>query len=401
MIPLDEALGLLDRSLSGGVSLPSETLPLRQAAGRILAADQHSRLDLPPFDKSAVDGYAVPIGDQREQYRLVGTVAAGEAGLEELQPGTTAKVMTGAPVPPGAGAMVMLEYVEDRDGMVKIPPWKDGANICKRGEDVRTGDVVLRAGDRLGSVEIANLIGSGLTEIPVVRRPRMAILSTGDEIVATPDLIEHGKIMNSNGPLLSGLAADYGLEVVIEQAVPDDPEATRLAIAQALEQADLVVLSGGVSVGEFDYVLDALPRAGLTVHFSRVAVKPGKPTVCASGGGKSAFGLPGNPVAVYLMFHLFVLRAIDWMTSGEPLDRHVALPLAEAFTRRKTDRLQYVPAAVAREGTLRRVGFHGSAHLTALHEADGFFRVPLGVANLDAGGCVDFLPTRPMGRRSR
>ena len=402
-ISLEEALGIVDSTLTE-VKPVGERAPVRSALGRVIVADQRSRLDLPPFDKAAMDGYAVLAGDVRDVYRILETVPAGYVGTQPLTPGTAVKVMTGAAIPDGTGKIVMIEHAEERADRVRVLKREGAPNICWKGEDVRVGDVVLSAGTVLGPLEIANLIACGITEIEVAKRPRVAILSTGDEIVDSADALLPGKIMNSNGPMLAALAAQHGMEVVSEESVPDEREATESAIAAAVRDSDITILSGGVSVGEYDFVLGAIEAAGLTVRFSRIAVQPGKPTVYATGsfGAKSlpkhsthcgaVFGLPGNPVSVFLMFHLFVLRVADRMAGKRPERREVVLPLASQFRRKKADRVSFVPARMTEKGAVESVSFHGSAHLAALMSADGFMRVPAGVTELAEGDEVVFLP---------
>jgi molybdopterin molybdotransferase len=391
MIPLEEAFALLDETLKE-FRLPTEALPVQEALGKVVHADQKSRLDLPPFDKSAMDGYALLPGDERDDYRLLEKVPAGKLPQQKLVEGTTIKVMTGAAVPEGAGLVVMQEYTEEQGDRVKVLKHGGATNICQKAEDVKTGDVILQAGARLGALEIANLVSCGITEVEVSRQPRLSIISTGDEIEDDPEQIGPGKIMNSNGPMLAALADRFGLPVLGRRILRDDESSTRQGIRAALEEADIVVLSGGVSVGEFDFVLDALGDAGLQVRFSRVAVKPGKPTVFSWSGEKCAFGLPGNPVSVYVMFHMFVLRAAARMTGARPPVREIRLRLAGDFSRRKTERTQFVPARLTAEGTVAAVEFHGSAHLAAVLQADGLFRVPVGAASLNTGDLVAFSP---------
>ena len=390
MIPLEDALRIVDETLAG-VRLPGETVPLRDAPGRVLRTDAVSRVDLPPFDKSAMDGYAILDGDQREEYRLLGTVAAGEVCSFTLTPGTAVKVMTGAPVPEGAGRVVMIEYTEEQEHVVKVNRHDGEANICRQAEDVRTGDVIMTAGTTLGMLEVGNLVSCGIGDVEVVRRVRVAIISTGDEIVDDPALLDSGKIMNVNGPVLAGLARAHGFEVVGEQSLADERATTVSAIRSALKRADVVIASGGVSVGEFDYVLDSLSRAGLTLHFSRVAVKPGKPTVYATSGERVFFGLPGNPVSSFLMFHLFVLRAAARMTAAAVPMPKLTLRMAADFRRRKTDRAWFVPCRLTSDTRLAPVEYHGSAHLMAVMQADGFGIVPVGVGELAAGDEVTFV----------
>ncbi|NQT20159.1 MAG: molybdopterin molybdotransferase MoeA [Planctomycetes bacterium] len=394
VIPLDDAFRIVDETLAG-IMPAAETVSVREAIGRTLLADQVSRLDLPPFNKSAMDGYAIIEGDERDEYRLLETVPAGSVGQAKLVSGAAVKVMTGAAVPEGAGTVIMVEYTEEADGIVKVSKHGGKPNICLKAEDVRRGQTILSAGTTLDALDIANLIGCGVGEVEVAPRIRVAVISTGDEIVDSPTDLAPGKIMNSNGPMLAGLARRFGLEVVSEKVLPDDRAATVAGLRSALDRSDIVVFSGGVSVGDFDFVLDAISDVGLTVHFARVKVKPGKPltyATTASWPPKIVFGLPGNPVSVFLSFHTFVLRAVALLSGARPMIREFTLRLAADFKRGKPGRAQYVPCRLGRDGTIEQIEFHGSAHLTALSQADGFFFIPFGVGALSAGNEVAFLP---------
>ena len=390
MIPLDEALRIVDEALAD-VRPRAETVPVREALGRVLLADEVSRLDLPPFDKSAMDGYAVVAGDERERYRLLETVAAGQMPTARLAPGCAAKVMTGSAVPEGTGRVVIVEHTQEEGGAVLVHRHSSASNICRQGEDVRCGDTVLRGGVVLRALDVANLIACGVQEVEVARPPSVAVIATGDEIVDSPDLLRPGRIMNANGPLIAGLAREFGLPVAGEASVPDDREATAGALTEALAHADMVVISGGVSVGQFDFVAAALRDIGLQVHFTRVSVKPGKPMTFASGPAGLVFGLPGNPVAVYLTLHLYVLRAAARMMGLTPPAQHGRVRMGAAYRRRKADRAGYAPCRM-RDGVAEPIDYHGSAHLTALTEMDGFFVVPIGARAVEPGDEVSFLP---------
>ena len=390
-VALADALALVDQNVPPR-SLNRRRVAVRDALGGVLADDAASVLELPPFDKSAMDGYALLEGDVRPSYEVLETVMAGNTPAATLRPGTAVKVMTGAPVPAGAGRVIPIEHVCCRGGTIEITRPGDVRNICPRGEDVQPGDRILAAGSRLGVLEIANLIGCGVTEVAVFDPLRLAVLSTGDEIVDSPRQLGPGKIMNVNGPMLAMLGRRFSMDVVLEASIPDDRDATVEAIAAAAGRADLVVLSGGVSVGDRDFVGEALPAAGLTTHFSSVSVKPGRPMTFATRPGTAVFGLPGNPVSVYLMFHLFVLRAAARRCGSPWPPREMVLTLGREFRRRKTDRVEYVPVRLDEAGAAVPVAFHGSAHLTALIEADGFAIVPLGVSQIAAGQSVRCQP---------
>ena len=390
MIPLEEALDLLQSALQG-LSLGTEVLHPAQALGRVLARDQFSLLDLPPFDKSAMDGYALLEGEEAMDLRLSGTVRAGQGETPELRAGEAVKVMTGAPVPPGTGRVVMREWTEEEDGRVRILRPGGPSNICRKGEDVKKGDLVLPAGTRITPAAAANLVSCGIVEVEVHRPPRVEVLATGDEVVDSPGEIRPGRIMNSNGPMLAALARRWGMEVTGEGILRDDPEETERGIARALERADFVVLSGGVSEGDFDYVPAALEKLGVKILFDRVAIKPGKPMTLGRGEGPGLlFGLPGNPVSSFLMFHLFVQEAAARLTGERNWFRELRLPLARPFRRKKRERLEFVPARIREGGEVEPLEYHGSAHLAALREAEGFLLVPRGTAALEAGEIVTF-----------
>lgn len=390
MILRDEAFAIVDETL-GVMRLPHEQVKTRAALMRRITRDQHSRLDIPAFDRSAMDGFAIPAGDACERYRVLETVPAGTTPTKPLLPGTATKIMTGAAVPEGAARVVMVELAEESGTEVTFQRIPDTTNICSTGEDMARGDLVLAAGTLLGPLEIASLVSAGITEIPVGRTPRVAILSTGDELVDDPGLLTPGKIMNSNGPLLRSLCQRSGLDVVRCEKVADTLEATVEALTASLAEADILILSGGVSVGEFDFVPQALKRVGLTIHFDRLAMQPGKPTTFASAQEKTVFGLPGNPVAVYLMFHLFVLRAVALLAGARHEVCYRTAALGFDYSRKNAGRLAYVPCQLGRDGTIQRINYHGSAHLLALHRADGFFLIPQGASKLSQGERVEFL----------
>lgn len=365
--------------------MSSERVPVREAAGRILRVSEHSKVDLPPFDKAAVDGYAVLAGDHREEYRLLGTIAAGELPRSELAPGTTVKVMTGAPVPPGTAKVIMVEQARERGGLVRFVKPGAAGNICRRAEDVARGQEILPAGSRLRALEIANLISCGVTDVKVSRRLNLSIISTGDELVDSPGLLAPGKIMNTNGPLLRGLAEKFALRVMREETVADHKSDLVAALERSLTEADIVVMSGAVSAGDYDFGPAAITASGLDTHFSRVAVKPGMPTTFATGARAILFGLPGNPVAVYLTFHLFVLRAAARLSGARYEPKSFRLRLVRSFSRRSTSRQDYYPCRISSEGLAEPTSYHGSADLAAVMRADGFLVLPPGPKSLETG----------------
>jgi molybdopterin molybdotransferase len=286
----------------------------------------------------------------------------------------------------------MVEHAQERGGRVRIDKYPLESNLRRRAEDLRAGQVILRQGQALGSLEIASLIACGVTDVEAYVPPGIFVISTGDEIVDRPEELTPGKIMNSNGPLLRGLAEEHHLHVKGQVAVGDDPAKIEEALREAIRVADVVLLSGGVSVGDCDYVPEAMRRLGFTIHFNRVAVKPGKPTTFATGEGKIVFGLPGNPVAVYVMFNVMVLRAVARLSRRPSLQAEIEVSMARTYERRSTARLAFVPARITAEGSVETVDYHGSGHLTALVRADGFIVVPQGIARIEGGEKARYLP---------
>jgi molybdopterin molybdotransferase len=383
VISLEKALAIVDETLRGR-RVATETVSVRDAAGRTLAADQVSAVDVPPFDKAAMDGYAVPPGNSRDGYRLEGVFPAGTEETVDLTlaPGTTAKVMTGAPVPPGTERVVKLEEAIEKDGYVRFENPSPAINICRKAEDIAVGDTIVKAGTRIGALEIANLVGGGVTDVEVARRVRVAVISTGDEIVDSPSLLTPGKILNMNGPLLHELSREAGLDVVREVTVTDDRDSLVAELRRSVNAADVVVLTGGVSVGDFDLVPESILEMGFDIHFSRVAIKPGKPLTFATGGDGVLFGLPGNPVAAFLTFHLFILRAAALLSGTRYELKTFKARLAEDLAVRAGTRTAFIPARISRDGLVERVTYHGTAHLAALMSADGFMVLPGGVSSL-------------------
>jgi molybdopterin molybdotransferase len=385
MISFAEALAIIDRELESR-RVAVEDCPAAEALGRVLAQDAVSALDLPPFDKAAMDGYAVMAGDERASYELIECVPAGRAPTRALAPGQATRVMTGAPVPEGTGRVVMWEKTDNGTSTVAVHDHGGSPNVCRRGEDIRKGAVLLSAGTRIGAVEFANLAGCGITRVRTHRPVTIAVLATGDEIQAGPEALAAGSIVDTNGPLLEALAREHGLSTVLRAIVPDDLAAHEAAIEKARALSDVVVLTGGVSQGDRDFVGAALQGTGFTIHYDRVSIVPGKPlTFATHPDGAIACGLPGNPVSVLNCFHLVVLRIAARLTGRAPADRILRLRLGEVVRRRNAARTAFIPCRIHEDGSAVPVPYHGSGHLIALSRADGMLEIPLGVEEIAAG----------------
>jgi molybdopterin molybdotransferase len=382
-----------------------EAVPLAAASGRVIARDVVAPIDLPPFDNSAVDGYAVRHGDLHAggETRLTVTerVTAGRAAAHALTAGNAVRIFTGAPMPPGADTVFMQEDVRTDGADVTVPPGlKRGANRRLAGEDVRAGSVVLPAGRRLAAQDVALAAAVGLTRLDVRRRVRVAVLSTGDEIVEPGAPRPGAALFDANRYLLAGLIERLGAAATDLGIVPDDPEALARALAAAAGTHDLVLTSGGVSTGEADHVRHAVESVGRLV-FWRVAIKPGRPVAMgvirgASASTSAAFvGLPGNPAAVYVTFARVVRPLLLRLAGAETLAL-VPLPVRAAFGyRKKTGRREYVRVKLTRaaDGAVEAVKHaqDGAGIITSLTETDGLVELPEDATTVEPGSTVGFL----------
>lgn len=350
-----------------------EAVPLAEAAGRVLAVDVVADRDYPPVDRSIRDGFAVCAADVPGAVRLIGEVRAGEAFAGTVGAGEGVRIMTGAPLPDGADAVVMVEHATVRDGMMtteKAPGV--GEFINRAGCEARSGDVVLARGVRLRFPQIAMLATVGLSTVPVYRRPRVAILATGDEIVPVEAAPRTYEVRNSNSwALAAQVTAAGGLAEVLPVA-PDDLEATVAAVERGL-QADLLLLSGGVSAGEYDFVEAALGRCGAEFFFTRVKIRPGAPLVFGRARGKYFFGLPGNPLSTAVTFEVFARAALELLGgAGEP-----PLPIVEAHItktlREKGGLTRFLPAVLENgTGRVTPIVWKGSSDVPSLARSNAF-----------------------------
>jgi molybdopterin molybdotransferase len=311
MIPVREAQAHILAQLAGAG--PPEVLPVPRALARVLAADVQAPFDVPPADNSAVDGYAVGSGDipgeGTRELQVVGDLAAGGVFAGTLGAGRALRIMTGAPVPAGADSVYPQEVVQRRGERVSIGPLAKGANVRARGEDVAAGDIVVEAGSVLRPQEIGLITSLGLWQVEVHRRPRVALLSTGDEVAEPGTPRRPGQIYDANRFTLRGSVEQCGGEVLDLGIVPDVRDTLSARLSEAAAMADVVLTSGGVSVGVYDLVKDVLAELG-TIDFWQVAMQPGRPLAFGRIGGATFFGLPGNPVASLLAFMLFVRPAL-------------------------------------------------------------------------------------------
>jgi molybdopterin molybdotransferase len=423
LISIDEAQG---RVLHAVRPLMTEDVPLAAALGRVLAEEVESPIDVPPFDSSAMDGYAVVAGPGAE-LEVVDESRAGRPAEAAVEPGKAIRISTGGALPEGATAVVPLERsevlgreadaaegvrgeagaaerVRDEAGAaerirrdtgaherVRVAASAPGDNIRRAGEDVGAGSIVLRRGTLLGPAELGVAASVGRAALRCARRPRVAILVTGDELTEAGRPLRPGGIYSSNGWALAAQAERAGALVTARETVPDEAAETRAALARGLDSSDVVVVSGGVSVGPHDHVKPALAELGVEERFWGVSLRPGKPTWFGTRGEKLAFGLPGNPVSAMVGFHLFVRTALAAMQGADPAAPRASAALEEPIPRHP-HREQAVRVHLETSGDgwrARTTGPQGSHMLTSMLGATALARIAPGQGEVPAGERVD------------
>jgi molybdopterin molybdotransferase len=395
MLSLEEAQA---RVLATITPLGNEVVALISADGRIAAEDLYAAIDLPCFDNSAMDGFAVRAADVINagaeapvKLRLTGTVAAGERAVGAVAAQSAVRVFTGSPLPAGADAVVMQEDTRCVGDMVEVlDAVKPCENVRLRGEDLKCGALLCRRGEALGAGIIAALAGTGAANARVGKKPRIALLSTGDELREPGTGIAPGQIYESNRVTLTQLIHSAGGVAVPFPIVPDAPEATRDALERAFAEADAVVTTGGVSVGERDFVKAAFEEIGGVQEFWRVAIRPGKPFVFGRRGQQAIFGLPGNPVSAFVTFLLLVRPALlKWQGANDVnLEKQPGL-LAESVVN-TGERRHFMRVTLGPGGTVRSAGTQASHMLSSLARANGLLDLPPG-AQFAAGARVEIL----------
>ena len=370
------------------LTLPTQTVPLRSAVGRVLSKDIAAGEDIPAFDRTTVDGYAVHAADTfgagaaiPAELDIVGEIAMGEAPSFALQRGQCAKISTGGMLPRGADAAVMVEHTDEQGDLCLVYAGvSPGANVTRRGDDITTGAVALKRGTRLGTAEIGVLAALGVYEVPVFRKPVVAVISTGDEIVTgTP---QNGQMRDVNSFLLAAALEEFGCEAQMLGAVKDEKEKIEQTLLQSLPAADMVLLSGGSSAGTRDMTVDILKEHG-DVFFHGIAMKPGKPTIFGMVQGKPVFGLPGHPLAAYFVFRLIVQEALRTLLHL-PEERPSATAKLAVNVPSNHGREEYLCVKRLPDGTATPLHTK-SGVISVLTQADGFFCIPRDAEGLQSG----------------
>jgi len=375
--------------------LPAERIPVTDALGRVLAEQVSAATDVPPFPASAMDGYAVYDGPAGRRLEVVSESRAGAPSDRTLGQGEAIRISTGAAVPEGATAVIPQEEVEVHDGSIVLAAEvRSGAHIRLTGEVMTAGTPVLAAGIEIGPAELAAAIGAGAGELVVARRPVVRVLSTGDELRDPGAPLGPGEIHNSNGPVLAAMAARCGALAEPPGRLPDDRAATEAGLRDALADADVAIVSGGVSVGPHDHVKPALAKLGVKQHWWGVALQPGKPTWFGTLGETLVFGLPGNPVSAAVTFSLFVAPALAAL-QGAPFPATIGEAVLGAPVRRNPRREQAIRVRLEqRQGSTVALpnGPQGSHVVTSLVGADALALIAPGEGSLEPGTTVALAP---------
>jgi molybdopterin molybdotransferase len=389
-LKLDEALKIAFQSAK---SLPTEKVDFGESSGRILASDVFSDVNMPPFNKSAMDGYACRKEDLDKWLEVLELIPAGQTPKYKIEPGKCSKIMTGAEVPEGADTVFMIEQSEARgQGQIRFTGTQTNSNICLLGEDVKSGNLVLSAGTKLRAQHIAVLAAVGCTKPEVYQKPQVGIISTGSELVEPDVFPRAAQIRNSNGHQMRIQAENCGCNVNYYGTVADDEESTRDMIARSVAGNDVTLISGGVSVGDFDFVPQIIQQLGFDILFNQMAVKPGKHTTFAVNNNKYIIGLPGNPVSSFIQFEIFAKPFLYRLMNHTAPAIALPLPLATDYQRRKADREEFIPVKINSKGEVEIINYHGSAHIHAYHQASGFMSIPEGTTTIPKGQTVYVRP---------
>ncbi|KAA8674728.1 molybdopterin molybdotransferase MoeA [Clostridium sp. HV4-5-A1G] len=393
MIDVDNALNIINENTK---KLPLEKKDILSCLNKILAEDIYSKDDLPPFDKSAMDGYAIKSDDTRNcdtenaaEFEIKGSIKAGDYCEDELKSGEAFKIMTGAPLPKGADAVIEIEKVEVKGSILKVSQIvnKDN-NVVKLGEETKVGELALNRGSKIRPVEIGLLASLGYSSVNVYKSPTVALIITGDELVSIDSKLKRGKIRNSNEYSLKALIKNLGAKVLSLGVIKDDKDNLREKIKYALENADIVVSSGGASVGDYDFIDDLLKEIGADIKFTSVAIKPGKPVTFATYEEKLFFSLPGNPLSLITTFQELVKPAIEKMM-GKQFENKGEFPviLMEDF-KAKIGRKKYIYVEIKEHDGkyyAYKVGSQSSNHLMTMSRSNGIIIIPEKCANVKAG----------------
>ena len=389
MIPFEEAQAIAQKSVH---LLGTERIPFENALYYVLAENIEAQEFFPPFDKSAMDGYACRKEDLNEVLEVIEIIPAGKMPQKTIGIKQCAKIMTGGMLPKGADTVIIVEQCEILDkNHIQYHGKSTASNICYRGEDAEQGEIILLKGTKLKPRHIAVLATLGATQPLVYKQPDIGVLVTGSELVEPQNKPEPSQIRNSNGYSILSQLKEQRLSASYYGIVPDDMELTEKTLFKALNHNNVLIMSGAVSMGDFDFIPQVLEKMGFEILFHGVQVKPAKRLLFAQKDKKWVIGLPGNPVSTYVQMQEFVLPFLDQLMGIQDKIPDIWLPLDSDLSRKKGDRKELVPCKIATNGKLNKVAYNGSAHVNALVAADGLMEIPIGVTQISKDEKVKFI----------
>ncbi len=389
MIRLEDAVNII---LKFARIEKGERINLDSALHRVLAEDVFSDMNMPPFNKSAMDGFACRLADIDQELEIIETIPAGKIPANNIGPGQCSRIMTGAPIPEGADCVIMIEDSKVTGSKIKILQHPDKSNICYLGEDIRKGDKVLQKGTRLMPQHISVLAATGYIKPLVYQQPLIAVMVSGDEIVEPHIKPENAKIRNSNGYQLLSQLIHSGCKVDYKGIVTDEMPELEKTIKFSFEESRILIITGGASKGDYDLVPHVMRRLGFRVHFTEVAIQPGKPFNFSTRKNLVCFGLSGNPVSSFIQFEVLVKPYLHTILGKNKSPSRLFMPLGEKINRKKTEREYFFPVGISEDFLAIPLDFHGSAHINALTNAFGVASMPAGKAQLKKGELVNVRP---------
>ena len=383
MITIDRAMEIIK---SQKVDWPAEDIPILDALGRIMVNSLHSPLDSPPFSKAAMDGFAVNSKDSSNKFKILEVIGAGYTPSAKVKEGCCSKIMTGAMMPEGADKIIRVEFTDELNGEVIPHTPEPGTNVISRAENLKIGDSVLEAG-RLAAKDIGIIASLGYPTVKVSKKPVIGILTTGSELKNPGEKLNSGQIYNSNGFQMAAHISATGCIPKLYGIIEDDRTILSGTVEKAFSECDIILLSGGVSKGDYDYVPEVLEENGMKTLFHRVAIKPGRPLLFGRKDNVFVFGLPGNPVSTFVTFEVFVKTLIYHMAGLEHKPQLYAGKLTKSIKRRDTERTEFHPVILDKE-EITPIKYLGSSHLNAMAGANGMIIIPNGVSELKEGEFV-------------
>ena len=383
MLPFDEALRIV---LDSTHRLADERIGIQHAVNRVLAEDVTSDTNIPPFDKSLRDGYTCRKADLANELAVVETIPAGYVPTKRIGPNECAKIMTGGMIPQGADCVLMKEHVEtpEKNTVRFVGEWTTNY-ISRKAEDVMSGELVLKKGILLKPYHIAVLASVGHTQPLVSKVPRVGIMATGNELIDPASKPKLSQIRNSNSYQLAAQMHDMDVAVTDYGIAEDTEKAIDRTFKKAIGENDVVLVSGGVSVGDFDYVPEVFRRNDFNLLFEKIAVKPGKPTVFGVSDKRYCFGVPGNPVSTFVQFEILIKPFLYKLMGHDYQCHHLRMTLDESIRRKDTERQEWFPVSITEAGMVQPIDYHGSAHINSLSYADGLICIDVGVAEIQKG----------------